>query len=210
MRIIFLFSLVFIFSSCRTSSSKNKQLLFWCSNNPREINLCTTFTQRWNHLHTENNIHLQPIPEGQSSEEVILAAVVGKTTPDIYANMWQGNVEMFARSGVLIPLDTLKGFLDFIHMRCDSAVIAEITSQDGHIYQVPWKVNPFMTIYNKDLFARNGIPGLPQTYSAFLRAAEVFKKNSRLPGATQKWFGYTEVKEIWYQRLYNFYPLYLA
>ena len=102
----------------------------------------------------ENNIHLQPIPEGQSSEEVILAAVVGKTTPDIYANMWQGNVEMFARSGVLIPLDTLKGFLQFIHERCDSAVIKEITSADGHIYQVPWKVNPFMTIYNKNLFIK--------------------------------------------------------
>jgi multiple sugar transport system substrate-binding protein len=210
MRIIFLFSLVFIFSSCGTSSSKNKQLLFWCSNNPREINLCTSFTETWNHVHPENNIHLQPIPEGQSSEEVILAAVVGKTTPDIYANMWQGNVEMFARSGVLIPLDTLKGFLDFIHERCDNAVIKEITSVDGHIYQVPWKVNPFMTIYNKNLFTKNGIYDLPKTYSAYLQAAAIFKKNSEKKGSTQKWFGYTEVKEIWYQRLFNFYTLYLA
>ena len=64
---------------------------------------------------------MQPIPEGQSSEEVILAAVVGKTTPDIYANMWQGNVEMYAHAGVLIPLDTLKGFLNFIHESCDSS-----------------------------------------------------------------------------------------
>jgi hypothetical protein len=103
-------------------------------------------------------IHLQPIPEGQSSEEVILAAVVGKTTPDIYANMWQGNVEMYARAGVLIPLDTLHGFLQFIHERCDSAVIREITSVDGHIYQVPWKVNPFMTIYNKNLVCQKRHP----------------------------------------------------
>ena len=58
---------------------------------------------------------------------------------------------------VLIPLDTLKGFLDFIYERCDSAVIKEITSSDGHIYQVPWKVNPIMTIYNKNIFAANGI-----------------------------------------------------
>ncbi len=97
---------------------------------------------------------MQPIPEGQSSEEVILAAVVGKTTPDIYANMWQGNVEMYAHAEVLIPLDTLKGFLEFIQERCDSAdVIKEITSSDGHIYQVPWKVNPIMTIYNKNMFS---------------------------------------------------------
>ena len=202
--------LLFVLCSCQTHSGKNKELLFWCSNNPREISLCTSLTQTWNHNHAENTIHLQPIPEGQSSEEVILAAVVGKTTPDIYANMWQGNVEMFAQSGVLIPLDTLKGFLEFIHERCDSAVIKEITSADGHIYQVPWKVNPFMTIYNKDLFIKNNIPGLPKTYSAYREAAAIFKKNSEKSGSTQKWFGFTEVKEIWYQRLFNFYPLYLA
>jgi multiple sugar transport system substrate-binding protein len=196
-------------SSCNTHEEKNKQLLFWCSNNPREINFCTTLTNAWNNGHINNIIHIQPIPEGQSSEEVILAAVVGKTTPDIYANMWQGNVEMYARSGVLIPLDTLKGFLQFIHERCDSAVIKEITSVDGHIYQVPWKVNPFMTIYNKNLFAENGIVDLPKTYTAYLNDAETFKNNTRKNGE-QKWFGYTEVKEIWYQRLFNFYPLYLA
>ena len=142
------------FPFCFLSKPKGKDriLLFWCSNNPREIDLCNSFTETWNQANPEKRVHLQPIPEGQSSEEVILAAVVGKTTPDIYANMWQGNVEMFARSGVLIPLDTLKGFLQFIHERCDSAVIREITSVDGHIYQVPWKVNPFMTIYNKNPF----------------------------------------------------------
>jgi len=201
---------LFLTSSCQTNSEKDAPLLFWCSNNPREINLCTSFTKTWNQANPANAIHIQPIPEGQSSEEVILAAVVGKTTPDIYANMWQGNVEMFAHAGVLIPFDKLTGFLEFIQERCDSAVIKEITSSDGHIYQVPWKVNPFMTIYNKKLFAENGIPDLPKTYSAYLQAAEIFKNNGKKTGLPHRWFGYTEVKEIWYQRLFNFYPLYLA
>jgi multiple sugar transport system substrate-binding protein len=208
---IWLFVIIFFLTnSCKRNSEKDKQLLFWCSNNPREINLCTSITETWNHGHSANTVHLQPIPEGQSSEEVILAAVVGKTTPDIYANMWQGNVEMFARSGVLIPLDTLAGFLQFIHERCDSAVIREITSVDGHIYQVPWKVNPFMTIYNKNLFAKNGIAELPKTYSAYANAAAIFKSNNKKNGSAQNWFGYTAVREIWYERLFNFYTLYLA
>jgi len=210
-RIVFLVLLFPAMLACgKGSSRKGGQLLFWCSNNPREIDLCDSATQTWNREHAASAVHLQPIPEGQSSEEVILAAVVGKTTPDIYANMWQGNVEMYARAGVLVPLDTLSGFLPFIHDRCDSAMIREITSVDGHIYQVPWKVNPFMTIYNKDLFIQNGIVDLPKTYSAYLDAAALFKNNSRRSGATRMWFGYTEVKEIWYQRLFNFYPLYLA
>src|SRR5438477_5349243 len=142
---VFVILIVLIFS-CTNTAVKNKELLFWCSNNNQEIKLCTEIKDKWNHDHADMPVHLQPIPEGQSSEEVILAAVVGKSTPDIYANMWQGNVEMYARAKALIPLDTLNGFLDFIYERCDSAVIKEVTSSDGHIYQVPWKVNPIMTI----------------------------------------------------------------
>ena len=195
--------------SCRRDASKKDKLLFWCSNNGQEIKLFNSQTAEWNKNNVGDQIHLQPIPDGQSSEEAVLAAVVGKTTPDIYANMWQGNVEMYARAGVLIPLDTIKGFLEFIYERCDSAVIKEITSADGHIYQVPWKVNPFMTIYNKTAFANNHITGQPKTYGAYRQAAETFKLNYKKMGQ-QKYFGYTAVKPIWYEMRFNFYPLYLA
>ena len=195
--------------SCRTETAQQKDLLFWCSNNKDEITLAGNATQSWNTANTSMPVHMQPIPEGQSSEEVILAAVVGKTTPDIYANMWQGSVEMYAHAKVLIALDTLKGFTEFIKERCDTNVIKEITSSDGHIYQVPWKANPIMTIYNKTLFAENNLGNAPATYGAYTQAAEHFKENSIKKG-THDHFGYTEVKAIWYQRLFNFYPLYLA
>jgi multiple sugar transport system substrate-binding protein len=123
--------------------------------------------------------------------------------------MWQGNVEMYAKAGVLVPLDTLKGFTEFMKERCDSAVIREITSPDGHIYQVPWKVNPIMTIYNKNIFAANGITELPRTYSAYRNAAAVIKNNTK-NSSVKKRFGYTAVKPIWYEMRFNFYPLYLA
>ncbi|MDQ3683324.1 MAG: extracellular solute-binding protein, partial [Bacteroidota bacterium] len=202
--------LFFIGLSCKNDNLKTKELLFWSSNNNGEIKLCTRLVNAWNAGNPNHKIHVQPIPEGQSSEEVILAAVVGKTTPDIYGNMWQGNVEMYARAGVLVPLDTIKGFLEFIHERCDSAVIKEITSSDGHIYQVPWKVNPIMTIYNQDVFQANGITQVPKTYSAYRQAAEMYKINSKERGLIHNWFGYTEVKAIWYERLFNYYTLYLA
>lgn len=210
-RIFCLLSLCAILNGCgaRTRSATGP-LLFWCSNNNQEITLCTEVTNSWNRSHPDGPIHLQPVPEGQSSEEVILAAVVGKTTPDIYANMWQGNVEMYAHAGVLIPLDTLKGFADFIRQRCDSATIKEITSSDGHIYQIPWKVNPIMTIYNKNLFREDQIDSLPETYSGYLDAAAQFERASEQRGLSDNRFGYTEVKSIWYQRLFNFYTLYIA
>lgn len=195
--------------SCKNNSGADEEMLFWCSNNKSEITFSENATLAWNKLNPQNRLHMQPIPEGQSSEEVILAAVVGKTTPDIYANMWQGSVEMYAKAGVLIPLDTLQGFMEFMYERCDSNVIKEITSSDGHIYQVPWKVNPIMSIYNKTLFAENKITQVPVTYSDYRQAAETFKNNN-VNSQPPKRFGYTAVKVIWYERLFNFYTLYLA
>lgn len=197
--------------ACRPDGAdKNRALVFWCSNNAAEITLAREFTEGWQRSHPSVPLRFQPVPEGRSSEEIILASVVGKTTPDIYANMWQGNVEMYAKAHVLVPLDTIPGFLPFIRDRCDSLTIREITSADGHIYQVPWKVNPIMTLCNTQLLAGQ----LPTTagyrYDAFLRAGRALQKDTDRDGYVDQWLGYTEVRPIWYERLFNFYPLYLA
>lgn len=190
-------------ASCHTSSKENNTFIFWSSSNNAEISFSKQYIESWNRDHPDQLFFFQPVPEGQSSEEVILAAVVGKTTPDIYANMWQGDVEDFANSGVLIPLDTLDGFLPFLYARCDSQVVKEITSADGHIYQVPWKVNPIMMMYNPDMFEQAGIEQVPQSYSTYLEAGKRIKGEN-------KWLGISESNAIWWQRFFNFLPLYYA
>lgn len=206
---VFIVIIGLFLSSCN-SSNDNGQLLFWSSSNSQEITFSKKMIENWNQNHPDKQIKFQPIPEGQSSEEIILASVVGKTTPDIYANMWQGSVEMFANAGVLIPFDTLDGFMDFIETRCSQEVINEITSDDGHIYQVPWKANPIITLYNKGIFESEGINMLPKSYSQYLEAGKKIQADQDGDGYVDRWVGYTTVKVIWYQRLFNFYPLYLA
>lgn len=192
--------LVWMLTGCASRNDTHPHLTFWSSTNPEEMQFVTSYLDRWNADHPGTKVIFQPVPEGQSSEEVILAAVVGGTTPDIYANMWQGDVEDFAQSGVLIPLDTLDGFLDFIYTRCDSQVIREITSADGHIYQIPWKVNPVMMMYNPDLYTHHQDT---TTYSDFLQTGAAIT----MPG---RWLGISEVNAIWWQRFFNFLPLYYA
>jgi multiple sugar transport system substrate-binding protein len=192
-----------LLSACSREDQAQQGLTYWSATNPEEFAFSKKYIELWNEKHPEQPIHLQPVPEGQSSEEVILAAVVGRTTPDMYANMWQGDVEDFARSGVLIPLDTLDGFLEFLYERCDSATIREITSADGRIYQIPWKVNPIMMMYNPDLFASHDVDTVPSSYSDFLAAGSALKKNNI-------WLGISESNAIWWQRFFNFLPLYYA
>jgi len=200
-----------LLASCEEErSTDTRPLTYWSSNNNGEIAFSRLMVDRWNAQQPDRQVSFQPVPEGQSSEEIILAAVVGKTTPDIYSNIWQGLVEFYSRSGILVALDTLPGFTEFLSARCDSATIAEITSSDGHIYQIPWKVNPIVTIYNRKVWAALGIDSLPMTYSAYLKAAEQFSQDTDGDGYVDQWFGNTSVKLAWYQRLFNFYTLYLA
>jgi multiple sugar transport system substrate-binding protein len=185
-------------------------MTYWSSSNPEEMAFAEKHIAVWNADHPDDPIHFQPVPEGQSSEEIILSAVVAKTTPDIYANMWQGDVEDYAQAGVIIPLDTLDGFLEFMYSRSDSSVIEEITSPDGHIYQIPWKANPIMMMYNPDIFLAVGVDTIPSTYSDFLDVAAKVTADRNGDGYVDRWMGTSEVSAIWWQRFFNFLPLYYA
>lgn len=204
------FFLLLLFGCTLSDEKKEYDLLYWSSNNSNEIEFAQVIVEQWNEAHPDAIIKYQPVPEGQSSEEIILAAVVGGTTPDIYSNMWQGDVEIYAESGSLVALDTLDGFTKFIYDRCDTSVIIENTSNDKHIYQVPWKINPIMMIYNKNHIKDLGLNNAPSTYGEYFDAAEKFKKDKDGDGYIDQWFGYSEVKVTWWQRLFDFYPFYLA
>ncbi len=92
-----------ILTGCsRTNKDSRDEILYWCSNNIDEIKFAKESTDEWNMNNPRDQVKYQPVPEGRSSEEIILAAVVGNTTPDIYSNMWQGDVEAYAQAGVLV------------------------------------------------------------------------------------------------------------
>ncbi len=200
----------FFTTACSHENNKEKKLIYWSSNNVDEINFAKNIVDFWNSQNPQRLIQFQPVPEGQSSEEIILAAVVGKTTPDIYSNMWQGDVELYAQAGVLVPLDTLDGFMELLYERCDSSVVQEVTSLDGHIYQIPWKINPIMLIYNEASLNEIGLDSPPETYSKFFEASKSYMKDNDGDGYVDQWFGYSEVIVTWWQRFFDFYPLYLA
>lgn len=201
----------FLITSCDgDNKEKRNKITYWCSNNSYEIQFAKSLTDEWNQSNSGTKVDFQPVPEGQSSEEIILAAVVGETTPDIYSNMWQGDVEVYAQAGVLFPLDSLDGFEKFLYERCDSATVEEIRSLDGHIYQIPWKINPIMTIYNEEIINDLDLDEAPKTYSKFKEASKKFQKDFDGDGYVDRWFGYAEVQVTWWQRFFDFYPLYLA
>ncbi len=178
-------------------------LLYWSANNPYEQEVAREVVAEWNAQHPDMPVHHQPIPEGQSSEEVILASIAGRTTPDIYSNAWPGDVEFYVRARALIALDQFTDCDSVVDSRCMEDVVMQARSRDGQLYQIPWKTNPIMMMYNPKLFRQVGFDRAPATYSEYLVAAEKLRQNSL-------WVGISDIRVLWWQRFFDFYPLYLA
>lgn len=209
----FLLIIIIVINCSREPGNNNSDhitLTYWSANNQYEMDLAEVIVNEWNASHPAVQIKLQPIPESRSSEEVVLSAVVGKTTPDIYSNMWPGDVESYVRAQALVPLDQFSDFDSLAADRFSNEFIEEARSNDHRIYQILWKTNPIMMIYNKKMLADAGFDTPPRTYSEFFELAEKIKKDVDGDGYVDRWVGITQILVTWWQRFFDYYTLYIA
>lgn len=186
------------------------ELTYWPAPNPQEMQLADTLVSRWNRLHPRIHVRMQAIPVSQSTEEVLLAAIAGKTTPDICSNIWPGALHEYTRAGGLIALDQFRDFDSVALARTPRDLLEPFRSEDGHYYQVPWKTNPVMMFYNIRLFEESGVQGVPRTYSEYLEAAKKLTRDLDGDGQIDIWAGERDIRPIWWQRMFDFYPFYIA
>ena len=114
-----------------------------------------------------------------------------------------------ARGGV-VRLDTIapqrpRGCQSARRPRCSSS----LRLPDGGIYAFPWKTNPEMLMYNVDLLAAAGVTP-PRTHSELLDAFRRLARDTDGDGRFDRWALWAPLKTTWYERFYDFYPLYLA
>lgn len=193
-----------------TGGSDVIHLTYWCASNPRETELAKELAAEWNRNNDSVKVDVQPIPSSQSSEEVLLAAIAAKTTPDICSNMWPGAMDDYIKSGGLVRLDLFPDFAEYINDRIPEELLTAFRASDGHYYQLPWKTNPTMIVYNKGLFKQAGVDAPLTTYSEFLAAAEKLTLDKDGDGNRDQWMIYRDIKPIWWQRLFDFYPFYIG
>ncbi|GIV60513.1 MAG: hypothetical protein KatS3mg043_1602 [Rhodothermaceae bacterium] len=153
---------------------------------------------------------LQPIPAGQSSEEVLLAAVVAGTTPDLCSNIWPGIVSEFVHAGGVLALDRFPDFDSLMQDRLPPGLLDQFRAGDGHVYQLPWKTNPALMQYNVRLFREAGFTTAPRTYSDYLEAARRITADLDGDGQFDRWIGYRDIQPIWHQRFFDYYAFYVA
>jgi multiple sugar transport system substrate-binding protein len=208
-----LFLVLGVFSACGSPEQQPEghiELIYWCAPNPQEVLLAETMVAEWHRLHPNIRIKVQPLPAGQSSEEVLLAALAAGTTPDVCSNIWPGIVPDFVRAGRLIALDTMPDFAIAVGSRAPEGLIESNRSPDGRLYHIPWKTNPIMMQYDVSMFRESGLDRAPETYSEFIESARRLTRDLNGDGRTDQWMGTRDIRAIWWQRYFDLYPLYVA
>ncbi len=197
-------------ASMSIAESGKTRLVYWTAPNPDELALARELVAEWMAANPDVEVVVQPIPAGQSSEEVLLAAVAAGTTPDLCSNIWPGIVEDFVEAGALVPLDQFPDFDSLLDARIPETVRASFRSRDGHFYQLPWKTNPVMMFYNVQRLREAGLEQPPRTYGEYLEAARRIVADTDGDGLLDRWMGYRDIRPIWWQRYFDYYAFYIA
>ena len=184
-------------------------LTYWPAANPPEVKLATLLAERWNREHADVQVRVQPLPAGRSTEEVLLAAIVARATPDVCSNVSSALLSRLVRANGVVRLDNLAPTAARLGERTTTAMLAPLRLPDGGIYSFPWKTNPEMLLYNVDELAAAGI-GPPRNHTELLGAFRKLARDTRGTGRLDRWAMWAPLKTTWFERFYDFYPLYLA
>jgi multiple sugar transport system substrate-binding protein len=184
-------------------------LTYWPAANPPEVRLATLLAEQWNRENPDVQVRVQPLPAGRSTEEVLLAAIVARATPDVSSNVSSALLARLVRAGGVVRLDDMTPTAARLAERTTSAMLDPLRLPDGGIYAMPWKTNPEMLMYNVDLLAAAGIEP-PRTHSELLDAFRRLARDTDGDGRLDRWAMWAPLKTTWFERFYDFYPLYLA
>ena len=179
----------------------------WYSNNAEEVKWGDAVVAAWNAAHSDQMVTAEQIPAGKSSEEVIGAAITAGTTPCLIFNTAPAAVPQFQKQGGLVDLASFTGGSTYIEQRTGDRA-SQYKSTNGGYYQMPWKTNPVMIFYNKDIFTKAGIdasnPPL-KTYDQFLSTAQAVVAKGGAKAAI-----WPAPSSEFYQPWFDFYPLFIA
>jgi multiple sugar transport system substrate-binding protein len=120
-----------------------------------------------------------------------------------------GLLARLVRAGAVVRLDELAATAARLGERANEPMLAPLRLPDGGIYAVPWKTNPMMLMYNVDWLAEAGVAP-PRTHSELIEALRRLARDTDGNGRLDRWGFWARLKTTWFERFYDFYPLYLA
>ncbi|MFG2432248.1 extracellular solute-binding protein [Streptomyces sp. NPDC048590] len=190
-----------------TAQDARGPIKVWLSNNAQEVSWGKQMVAAWNRSHPGQHVTAQQIPSGKTSEEAISASIIAGTSACLVFNTSPAAVPTFQKQNGLVSLSDLPGGDDYITGRGGS-LTDQYRSADGKFYQLPWKSNPVMILYNKKLFEKAGLdPEHPKlaTYDQFLETSRKLVRSGVAKAAI-----WPSPSSDFFQPWYDFYPAFAA
>ena len=105
--------------------------------------------------------------------QTLTYAITAGNTPCLIFNGAQVATPQYVEMGGLVPLDSFPDGAEYINSRSGTEIADQYKSPDGTYYQIPWKANPVMLFYNKDMFRAAGLDpdDPPETWQELEEAA---------------------------------------
>lgn len=189
------------------SPDKHGDITIWYSNNEQELEWGKQMVAAWNDANPDEQITAQEIPAGSSSESVIGAAIAAGNAPCLIFNTAPVAVAQFEKQGGLVDLSSFNDGASYIEQRSGD-LAAQYQNADGDYFQMPWKSNPVVIFYNKQLFADAGLdPDDPPlgTYDEFLETSRTL-----VDAGVSDYAIWPSPTSEFFQTNFDFYPLYAA
>lgn len=190
-----------------TAATARGPITIWLSNNAQEVAWGDSMVAAWNKSHPGQHVTAQQIPAGKTSEEAISASIIAGTSACLVFNTSPASVPTFQKQNGLVPLSDFPDGDSYIRERSGS-LADQYASQDGKFYQLPWKSDPVMILYNKKLFRKAGLdPDHPQlaTYSQFLKTSRTLVHSGAAKAAI-----WPAPSSEFFQSWNDFYPAFAA
>ncbi|WP_328584701.1 extracellular solute-binding protein [Streptomyces sp. NBC_00370] len=190
-----------------TAANARGPIRVWLSNNAQEVAWGEDMIAAWNKTHPGQHVTAQQIPAGKTSEEAISASIIAGTSACLVFNTAPASVPTFQKQNGLVPLSDFPDGDSYIKQR-GGALTGQYASQDGKFYQLPWKSNPVMILYNKKIFKKAGLdPEHPRlaTYSQFLKTSRTLVHSGAAKAAI-----WPAPSSEFFQSWNDFYPAFAA
>ncbi len=151
-----LFVALVIFLGVQASYAAPVELRFWWNEQPAFVEVMQSIIEEFNTANPEIKVTLEPVADWRAK---LAVAVAGGAGPDV-AIIFSGDVQSFAASGILLPLNRYldASYTDGLH----PAHQALITHQ-GNQVALPLTLTTIALVYNEDVFAESGLAAPPDS-----------------------------------------------
>jgi multiple sugar transport system substrate-binding protein len=164
-----------------TAGDKKIELVWWTTTDgpaERYQPACQELVRQYNETN-KMNTHLTVEFIGDNVYEIMLTAISAGSAPDA-AVSWGPHPMLFGLAGEGLPLNSImdawKAEANPILNDVDQVMWDFNTAPDGTVYGLPFRYDPRLMTYRKDMFEKAGVTQMPKTWDEFLEVLRKLKK----------------------------------